>query len=105
MSCLFNINISLFCQADGALSYSWERENGNISFGAIGVNTDILTLTDIQPEDSGNYRCVAVNTCGSTFSDYANITISGKINIPIYYTFHICIYCFDTVCVYLQYLP
>ena len=79
MSCTFNVGISLFCQADRALSYGWERQNGNISSSAIGVNTNTLTLTDVQPEDSGNYRCVAANTCGNTYSFYANIIISGKV--------------------------
>jgi len=83
MSCSNNVNISLSCQADRDLSYVWERQNGNISFGAIGVNTNTLTLTDAQPDDSGNYRCVAANTCGITYSDYANITISGKMDIKL----------------------
>ena len=42
------------------------------------MNTNTLTLSDVQPEDSGNYRCVAINTCGNVSSDYANIIISGK---------------------------
>jgi len=83
MSFTHNVNISLFCKAQRALSYNWKRQNGNISFGAIGVNTNTLTLIDAQPEDSGNYRCVAANVCGITISKYANITISGKMDIII----------------------
>ena len=39
-----------------------------------------LTLADAQPDD---YRCVVANTCGITYSDYANITISGKMDIKL----------------------
>jgi len=83
MSCTNNVSVSLVCQADSVLSYSWERQNGNISLDAIGVNTNTLTLIDAQPDDSGNYRCVATNTCGNVNSDYANITISGKMDIKL----------------------
>ena len=83
MSCTNNPSISLVCQVDSVLSYTWERQSGNISLGAIGVKNKTLTLADAQPDDSGNYRCVAANTCGITYSDYANITISGKMDIKL----------------------
>jgi len=83
MSCTNNVSVSLVCQADSVLSFTWERQNGNISLDAIGVNTNTLTLIDAQPDDSGNYRCVAANTCGNVNSDYANITISGKMDIKL----------------------
>ena len=73
-------NLSLTCETDGVTSYNWERQNGSIPSGATGVNTNTLTITNLQPEDAGNYRCVASNYCGSNSSKYAMIkVVQGKI--------------------------
>ena len=71
------ISVSLTCEADGASSYNWDRQNNVIPSDSIGVNTNTLTLINLQPEDAGNYRCVATNASGSSESAYANITING----------------------------
>ena len=72
-----NTDVSLTCKADRASSYFWERQNGIIPSNSIGVNTNTLKLINLQPEDAGNYRCVATNTGGNDESDYAVIAISS----------------------------
>ena len=72
-----NTNVSLSCEADGASSYTWERQNDVIPSDSFGVNTNTLTLINLQPEDAGNYRCVATNASGSEESEYASLTING----------------------------
>ena len=72
-------NHTLTCVADGASSYNWERQNGVIPSNFTGVNTNTLTLINLQPEGAGNYRCVATNASGSTASNYSSITINGTV--------------------------
>ena len=72
-------SVSLTCDADEATSYNWERQSGSIPSGASGVNTNTLTIINLTPEDAGNYRCVATNVSGSGPSNYAVLTINGKL--------------------------
>ena len=70
--------MSLTCEANEALSFKWEKQNGSLPSDSTGVNTNTLTLINLQPGDAGNYRCVATNAGGSSESNYATITISCK---------------------------
>ena len=70
-------NHTLTCEADGASSYYWEKQNDVIPSDSTGMNTNTLTLINLQPKDAGNYRCVATNASGSSESNYAHLTING----------------------------
>ena len=76
-----NISITLTCMANETSSYYWEREVGAIPIASIGVHTNTITLVDVQPEDSGNYRCVAFvcSTSNRNYSNYATVRLTvGK---------------------------
>ena len=81
-------SVSLTCEASEASSYNWERQNGDIPSDSTGVNTNALTLINLQPEDDGNYRCVATNDSGSSASNYSTIIINGK-NVKLLCNFQV----------------
>ena len=70
-------NVTLSCKANNTLSYIWDRQNDGIPSGAIGRNTNTLILINVQPKDSGRYRCVATNNYGTNMSDYATVIIKS----------------------------
>ena len=69
----------LSCEANEASSYHWERRGGKIPYGATGVNTNALTLVNLQLNDIDKYRCVASNGSGSNVSKFAELIINSKI--------------------------
>ena len=76
-------NASLTCKADGASSYIWEKQNDVVPSDSTGVENNILNLVNLQPQDAGNYRCVAINGSGSVKSHYAMVTVLGKCRVLI----------------------
>ena len=82
-------SVTFTCMAYEALSYYWERETGDIPLDAVGINTNTLTLHNILPPDSGRYRCVADNEHGITYSNYAVLTVGGKIYMQMINPFYI----------------
>ena len=71
-----NLPFSLTCKADGASFYHWKKD-GIIVSSSAGVNISTLTFNNLQPTDSGNYYCIAVNGSGRKLSDLAVVAIKG----------------------------
>ena len=71
------INVTLTCGADGALCYQWESKNGLIPSNSTAMNVSTLVLINVQPEDAGDYRCVAINENGHNLSNNVTVTING----------------------------
>ena len=86
-----NVNMSMRCipnQHD--LYYVWEKRNDNLPSRAQGVHSSTLTIINLKPEDSGEYRCVVSNSTGRIASEYLPVTIKGIVSV-------LCASCFDLV--------
>ena len=73
-----NFNMSLKCIPDQQdLNYVWEKRSDNLPSRAQGVHLSTLTVINLQPEDSGEYRCVVSNSTGRIASEYQPVTVKG----------------------------
>ena len=71
-------SVTFTCAADGASSYFWQRDNGNISSNAEEIDNSTLTLKNILPSNNGHYQCVAENEYGRSYSNFALLTVEGS---------------------------
>jgi hypothetical protein len=72
-----NDSIAFAVIAEGTLPiyYQWQKDGVDIQ----GASDSILIIPDIQPEDGGEYRCVATNDYGSDTTYAALLTIEFSI--------------------------
>ena len=64
---------------DRSFSYKWERKNKQLTSTALGINSEQLRITNLKPDDSGEYRCIMSNSTGQIASDYSLVTVKGLI--------------------------
>jgi len=64
-------NITLYVNAINTTNYQWQKDGENIT----GATSNIYTKTNVQLEDAGSYRCIAMNSSGSDTSNIANVTV------------------------------
>ena len=50
-----------------------------IQLKATGVNTNKLIITNIEPDDSGEYRCTVSSGDVSVSSEYGTVTVWGEL--------------------------
>lgn len=69
--------VNLTCMAEGspAPSYQWYKDGELVP----GETKEYLYIEETQPEDRGNYTCVAINEGGQVESDPAQLKIPGII--------------------------
>ena len=78
-----SINLTLTCMTNETTFYYWERQDGSVPNNSIGMH-NTLNLINVQPEDSGDYRCATFanySACCGDFSDYATITITDGMHM------------------------
>ena len=57
--------------------YLWEKRDGDLPSRAGGVHSSQMTVVDLMPEDSGEYRCMLSNSTGTVSSAYFSVAIQG----------------------------
>ena len=81
-----NFNLSMQCgNYSDYFNYQWDMKNGSFDSRAQGINSHQLTITNLKPDDAGEYRCVMSNSTGRLLSDYVSVTIKGVFIISIKY--------------------
>ncbi len=62
-----------------SLSYQWQKNELDLNEGGhySGVETTVLTVSDIDVEVVANYRCAVTNAGGTTFTSPAALTLTG----------------------------
>jgi len=71
-----NYNLSMRCiPHDDGLHYVWEKKNSNILSRVQGVYSSKLTIINLRPEDSGDYRCIVSNATGRVASSYSKLFV------------------------------
>ena len=84
-----NFRLLMKCISHGDhFIYKWEKKNEKSIPRSQGVNSRLLTISDLRPEDSGEYRCIVRNSTGIILSDYSMLTVKGLIT---YLTIYPCI--------------
>ncbi len=87
--------LSLHADVVGAqpMTLNWQRNGVNLSDGTTssgsvisGANTDTLTITNSQAEDSGFYTLVASNDCGSSSTTPMMMTVRVQVPMPTNWT-------------------
>ena len=86
-----NFNLSMQCLPSGTdLQYKWYRRNGSLPASADGVDTPIMTIYRLTPEDAGDYQCILSNVSGVIASEFDTLTVNGTNTCITLYYVHIC---------------
>lgn len=68
--------VSLSCSSDAnpPATYTWHKRNGDPENGPVSEEPQ-LVFGSIQPSDSGEYACIAVNVFGRRTSAYVSVNV------------------------------
>ncbi len=61
------------------INYQWQKDDTDIS----GATNSILTIAQVQPEDAGQYRCIASNSYGIDTSNTAMLWVEFAVPTEI----------------------
>ncbi|MDD1759267.1 MAG: immunoglobulin domain-containing protein, partial [Methanothrix sp.] len=72
-------NFSIETTGTKPLSYQWMKNGENIS----GANSNVFSISNTIPEDSGSYGVIVSNNCGSVESSMASLTVNSAPTIHV----------------------
>jgi hypothetical protein len=72
-----NVTFAVTATGTGPLSYQWQVNGTNLVNGGFisGATTNMLTISDVQTNDSGSYTVIVTNLAGSATSSNAVLTV------------------------------
>ena len=71
-------NLSMRCVPHvKGFHYLWEKKNNDLTRRGHGMYSSELTITNLHPEDSGEYRCIISNATGNIASSYSELIVRG----------------------------
>jgi len=74
-----NYNLTISClPKKNNLQYSWEKQNSILSSRVHDVHSSDLTIANLKPKDSGEYRCTVSNFTGRITSDHVKLVVEGN---------------------------
>lgn len=65
-------NVTFTVSSSGINTFQWRKNNVNLP----GTDGEILLLNNVQKTDAGEYDCIVTNSCGSSTSKKATLTIT-----------------------------
>ncbi len=71
------VQLSVAATGDGTLTYRWRKNGDDLNDGGhyAGATTAMLTITNADAGDAGDYACVVTGGCGSATSNAAAVTL------------------------------
>ena len=77
------VSFSVSASGTSPLGYQWQCGGTNLAAGGrwSGVNSTVLTLSNVQPVDAGSYRIIVTNSSGTATSAVAVLTV--RVPLPI----------------------
>lgn len=84
-------NLSMKCiPHKNSFHYVWEKKANNFPLRVQGVYSSELTIVNLQPEDSGEYRCIMSNATGRIASSYSKLIVISMYNYINYMYVYTC---------------
>lgn len=76
-----SVSFSYTATGTAPISYQWKKWNGSSWANISGATGTTYSISSIALADSGYYRCMATNTCGSAYSNTATLTVYEPLSI------------------------
>ena len=68
---------------EGALAYQWQKDGADLSDAGhyTGATAATLTVSDVDANDTGDYRCLVTAGCGTALSVPASLTLKSATTV------------------------
>lgn len=78
-------NVVIYDDSPGFLECFWTKNDEKIHVDTTRTENPSLTITNVGPDDAGEYRLTAINAAGSSTSDVITLGILAIILLVVLY--------------------